>query len=190
LNTIAAVYLSIPLVGLVLQSVEKYKVRRRKHRTSRKKAPSICIFVLLLAILVFCPLAAGLRLIRCTNRCLLSIVCSFIVKRILAPSRAASANSSPASLKKASNRVVFQTGRTPLVANTKIDSIILTYAPSLILLILMIYPFSLYYRAGRVLPAYYVSVLYKINGSMQVVIVFLSKKTRGLFFVYARLRIY
>jgi hypothetical protein len=143
-----------------------------------------------LAILVFRPLAVSLGLIHYTNGCLLSIIYSLIAKRILAPSRVASANSSPMFLKRASNRVVFQTNKTFLVTSTKIDSIILIYTLSLVFLVLIISFVFLYYRAGRILPAYYVFVLYKINRSMQVVIAFFSKKTKGLFFVYARLRIY
>jgi hypothetical protein len=173
-----------------MQSVEKYGVRRHKRGTSRKRAPSTCIFVFLPAILVFRPLAVSLRLIRCINGCLSSIVCSLIAKRILAPLRAVSANGSPVSLKRASNRMVFQTNRTPLAASAKIDSTILIYAPSLVLLVLITSLIFLYYRADRILPAYYASVLYKINRSMQVVIVFLSEEAGGLFFVRARLRIY
>jgi hypothetical protein len=141
-------------------------------------------------ILVFCLLAVGLRLIRCTNRFLLSIVCSLIAKRILAPSRTVFASSSPAFLKRTSNRVVFQTSRTPLAASTKINSTILTCAPSLMFLVLITSPVFLYYRAGRVLPVYHVSVPYKINRSTQVVIAFLSKKARGSFFIHVRLQIY
>jgi bacteriorhodopsin len=111
LNTIAAVFLSILLIRLVLQSVEKCRVRRHKRGTSRRRALNIRIFVFLLAILVFRLLAVGLGLIRRTNRCLSYIVCSLIAKRILALSRAASADGSPASLKRAGNGVVFQTGR-------------------------------------------------------------------------------
>jgi hypothetical protein len=145
LNTIAAVSLSIPLIGLVLQSVEKCGVCRRRRRTSGRRALSIYIFVLLLAILVFSLLAVGFRLIHYTNRYLSSIVCSFLAKRTLVPLRAASANSSPAFLKKTSNRVVFQTNRTPFVTSTKIDSTILTYAPSLVFLVLIVSFVFLYY---------------------------------------------
>jgi hypothetical protein len=190
LNTIITISLSIPLVRLVLQSVKKCRVCRYKRRISRRRAPSICTFVFLLVILVFRPLAVGLGLIHYTNGCLSSIVYSLIAKRTLASSKATSANSSPTSLKKASYRVVFQTNRTPLATSTKIDSTILTYAPSLVLLVLITSLVFLYYQAGRILPVYYVFVLYKINRSTQVVIVFFSKKTKGLFFVYARLRIY
>jgi hypothetical protein len=190
LNTITAVSLSIPLVRLVLQSVEKYGVRRRGRGISWKRAPSACTFVFLPAILVFRPLAVSLGLIRRTNGCLSSIVCSLIAKRTLAPSRAASADSSPTSLKRAGNRVVFQTGRTPLAASAKIDFTILTCAPSLVLLVLMTSPVSLCHRAGRILPAYYASVPYKINGSTQVVTAFLSEEAGGPSFVRARLRIY
>jgi hypothetical protein len=135
LNIIVTISLSIPLVGLVLQSVEKCGVCRRKHGTSRRRALSTCIFVFLPVILVFRPLTISFGLIYYTNRYLLSIIYSFIAKRTLAPSRVVSADGSPASLKKASNRMVFQTSRTPLVASTKINSIILTYAPSLVLLV-------------------------------------------------------
>jgi hypothetical protein len=190
LNTITTVSLSIPLVGLVLQSIKKCRVCRHKHRTSRKKTSSIYTFVFFLAILVFRLLAVNLGLIYYTNGCPLSIVCSLIAKQILAPSRAASANSSPASLKKTSNRVVFQTNRTPLAASAKINSIILIYTLNLILLVLITSFVFLYYRANKVLPVYYTSVPYKINRSMQVIIAFFSKKARGLFFVRVRLRIY
>jgi hypothetical protein len=147
-------------------------------------------FCFFLAILVFRLLVVSLGLIRRTNRYLLFIIYNLIAKRILAPSRVVSANSSLISLKRASNRVVFQTSRTLLATSTKIDSIILIYAPSLIFLILIISFIFLYYRAGRILLIYYVSVPYKINKNIQVVIIFFSKKTRGLFVVRARLRIY
>jgi hypothetical protein len=117
-------------------------------------------------ILVFRPLAVSLRLIRYTNGYLSSIVYNLIVKRILVPSRAVSANSNPASLKRTSNRVVFQTNRTPLATSTKINSIILIYTLSLIFLILITSFISLYYRAGRILLVYYIFVLYKINKSI------------------------
>jgi hypothetical protein len=163
LNTIATVSLLILLVKLVLQSVEKYRICKHKRGTSRRRAPSIYTFVLFLVILVFLPLAASFRLIHRTNRYLLSIIYSLIAKQILAPSRAASADNSPAFLKKASNRVVFQTNRTLLAASAKIDSIILIYALSLVLLVLITSFIFLYYRAGRILSVYYISVLYKIN---------------------------
>jgi hypothetical protein len=135
-------------------------------------------------------LAVSLRLIRYTNGCLLSIVYSLIAKQILAPSRAISTNSNPVFLKKTSNKIVFQTKRTLLTASTKIDSIIFIYVLSLIFLVLITSFVSLYYRINKVIPVYYISVLYKINKSTQVVIVFFSKKTKGLFFIYTRLRIY
>jgi hypothetical protein len=166
LNIIIIIFLSIPLVGLVLQSREKYKVRRYKRGISRRKAPNIYIFVFFLVILVFCFLAVSLRLIRYTNRYLLSIIYSLIAKRTLVFSRAASANNSPVFLKKTSNRVVFQTSRTFLAASIKIDSIILIYVLSLVFLILMISFVFLYYQAGRILPVYYISVPYKINKSI------------------------
>jgi RsiW-degrading membrane proteinase PrsW (M82 family) len=141
-------------------------------------------------ILVFRPLAVSLRLIYYTNRYLLFIVYNLIAKQTLAPSRAVSANSSPASLKRASNRVVFQTNKTPLATSTKINSTILTHALSLVLLVLITSPVFLYYQAGRIFPIYYTSVPYKINKNIQIVIIFFSKKTRGLFFIHTRLRIY
>jgi hypothetical protein len=190
LNTITAVSLLIPLIRLVLQSVEKYMVRRRRRGTSRRRALNIYIFVLFLVILVFRLLAVGLRLIYRTNRYLLFIIYSLIAKRILAPSRVVFANSSPISLKRTSNKIVFQTSRTFFTTNAKIDSIILIYVLSLVFLVLIISLVFLYYKAGRILLAYYIFVLYKINRSMQIVIAFLSKKTKGLFFIYTRLRIY
>jgi hypothetical protein len=188
LNTILTVFLLIPLVRLVLQSIEKCRVYRYRHGTSRRRAPNICFFFL--EILVFRPLAVSFGLIRYTNKYLLSIIYSLIAKRILALLRAASTNGSPASLKKASNRVVFQTNRTFLVTSTKIDSIILIYVLSLILLVLIISLVFLYYQASRILLVYYIFVLYKINRSIQIVIIFLNKKTKRLFFIYTRLRIY
>jgi hypothetical protein len=165
-------------------------IYRYKRGTSRKRAPNIYIFVFLLAILVFCFLAVSFRLIYYINRYLLFIIYSFIAKQTLAPLRAASADSSPASLKRTNNRIVFQTNRTLLVTSTKIDSIILIYTLSLVLLVLITSLIFLYYRVSKILLIYYVSVLYKININIQVVIIFLNKKTRGLFFVRARLRIY
>jgi hypothetical protein len=120
----------------------------------------------------------------------LFIVYSLIAKQTLSPLKTTSANSNPAFLKRTSNRVVFQTNRTLFVTNTKINSTILIYTLNLIFLILITSFIFLYYRAGRILLIYYISVPYKINRSMQVVITFLNKKARGLFFVYARLRIY
>jgi hypothetical protein len=120
----------------------------------------------------------------------LFIVCSLIAKRTLALLRAVSANSSPASLKRVGNKVVFQTKRTLFVTSAKIDFTILIYALNLILLVLITSFIFLYYQAGRVFLAYYVSILYKINRNTQVVIVFFSKKTKRLFFIRARLRIY
>jgi hypothetical protein len=182
--------LSIPLVGLVLWFIEKYRVRRYKRGTSRKKTLSIYIFVFLLAILIFRPLIINLRLIYRTNRYLLFIIYSLIAKRTLAPSRIVSADSSPMFLKKTNNKVVFQTNKTLLVTNTKIDSIILIYTPSLIFLVLIISFIFLYYRASKVFLIYYISIPYKINKNIQIIIIFLSKKTRRPFFVYIRLRIY
>jgi hypothetical protein len=86
--------------------------------------------------------------------------------------------------------MVFQTSRTFLAANTKIDSTILIYTPSLVFLVLITSLISLYYQVNRILLAYYVFVLYKINKSIQVVITFFSKKTKKLFFIYTRLQIY
>jgi hypothetical protein len=187
LNTITAIFLLIPLVGLVLQSVEKYGIYRYKRGTSRRKALNIYTFVFLLVILVFRLLAVGFRLIHYNNGYLLFIVYSLIAKQTLALLRVVSANSSSVFLKKASNRVVFQTSRIFLVANAKINSIILIYTPSLIFLILIIFLVFLYYQTGKILPVYYIFILYKINKNTKVVIIFLSKKTKRLFFVYARL---
>jgi RsiW-degrading membrane proteinase PrsW (M82 family) len=94
------------------------------------------------------------------------------------------------SLKKTSNKIVFQTNRTLFATSTKIDSTILIYALSLVLLVLIISFVFLYYRVGRIFPVYYISVPYKINKNTQVIIVFLSEDTKGLFFIRARLRIY
>jgi hypothetical protein len=180
----------IPLVRLVLQSIKKYRVYKHKRKTSRKKTPSICIFVFLLVILVFRFLTVGLGLIRYTNRYLLFIFYSLIANQTLAPSRATSANNNPVFLKRASSKIVFQTNRTLLATSTKIDFIILIYALSLVFLVLIISFVSLYYRVGKILPVYCVFILYKINRNTQVVIIFLNKEIKGLFFVYTRLRIY
>jgi hypothetical protein len=150
--------------------------------TFRRRAPNIYTFVFLLVILVFRFLVIGLRLIRRINRYLLSIVYSLIAKRTLAPLRVISADSSPVSLKRTSNRVVFQTNRTLFAASTKIDSTILIYVLSLVFLVLIISFIFLYYRVDKVFLIYYIFVLYKINRNTQVIIIFFSEEARGLFF--------